>query len=72
MTKNRTLGRCSAGKQSSGEKWKITTIIVYFARRLYCTAELEGDRLIYEPGGVTRQCVDRGDNAEIGRLGRSI
>lgn len=43
------------------------------------TAELEGDRVIYEPGGVTRQCIDRGDSSlvmqtpvKIKRFRRSI
>ena len=71
MTKNRTLGRCSAGKQSSGEKWKNNNDYSIFRPQivLYRRAFYEG--VTRNARRATRQRVDRGDNAEIGRLGRS-
>ena len=99
MTKNRTLGRCSAGNargsgyvdckrrskpvmakhssvESSGENGKISTIVVttlgaQLLADCIVTAELEGDRVMGNARRATRQCSDRGDYAEIGRLRRS-
>ena len=49
----------------------MSTVVTQLLADYIVTAELEGDRLVYGAQRVTRTCSDRGDNAEIGRLGRS-
>lgn len=49
----------------------MSTVVTQLLADYIVTAELEGNKVICALSGVTRTCSDRGDDAEIGRLGRS-